>query len=68
MLRILTQTIILQKELKLQGIMELKRRGRKGDSQQSKRVRTWAGSDVFHEFFRIVVKMRPLYKTRHVSW
>ena len=33
-----------------------------------KRVRTWAGSDVFNELFRIVVKMRPLYKLRHVSW
>ena len=32
------------------------------------RARTWAGSDVFNEFFRIRVKMHPLYKLRHVIW
>ena len=33
-----------------------------------KSVRTSAGSHVFNELFRILVKMRPLYKLRHVSW
>ena len=42
MLRILTQTIVLQIALKLQNIIDLLRRGREGDQQQSKRVRTWA--------------------------
>ena len=40
------------------------RRGRGGDPQQNKRGRTWAESDVF----RILVKMRPLYKLRQVNW
>ena len=62
MLRILTQTIILQIALKLQGIINLQRRGREGDPQQNKRVRTWEGSDVFvfNEVFRILVKVCPL--------
>ena len=62
MLRILTRTIILQIALKLQGIINLQRRGRERDPQQNKRVRTWEGSDVFvfNELFRILVKVRPL--------
>ena len=49
--------------------MDLKRRGREGDPQQNKRVRTSrAGSDVLNELFRILVKFCPLYKLRHVSW
>ena len=42
--------------------------GREGDPQQNRRVRTWAGSDVFNELFRILVKMRRLYKLRKVSF
>ena len=42
-------------------------RGREGDPQHNKRVRTWAGSDVFNELFLLLVKMRPLYKLRHIS-
>ena len=34
-------------------------RGREGDPQHNKRVRTWAGSDVFNELFLLLVKMRP---------
>ena len=34
----------------------------------AKRVRTWSGLDVFNDFFRILVKMRPLYKWRHDNW
>ena len=67
MLRILTQTIVLQIALKLQGIMNLLRRCREGDLQQNKRVGTCAGSDVLNELFRILVKMRPLYELRHVT-
>ena len=26
------------------------------------------GQDTFNELFRILVKMRPLYKLRHFSW
>ena len=51
MLRISIQTIIIQIALLLQGIMDLKRRGRERDLQQNKRVRTWACSDVFNELF-----------------
>ena len=56
MLRILTQTIILKIAFKLQVIMDLWRRGRDGDPQENKRYRTWVGSDVFNEFFRILAK------------
>ena len=42
--------------------------GSVGDPQQNNRVRTWAGSGVFNELFRTLVKMRPLYKLRHGSW
>ena len=38
-----------------------------GDPQQKKRVRTWAGSDALNEIFLIGVKIRPLFKLRHVS-
>ena len=68
MIRILTETIILQMALKLQGFLDLYGRGREGDSQQIKRVQTWAGSDVFNEIFRILNHMNPLYKLRYVSW
>ena len=64
MTRILTQAIILQIALKLPGIMD---RDRKGDQLQNKRVRTCAGSDVFKELFRILAKIRPFYKLRHVQ-
>ena len=65
----LRQTIILQIALKLEGIINhLWRRGREVESEQNERVRTWAGSDVFNELFRILVKMRPLSKLRHVIW
>ena len=40
----------------------MKLRNREGDLQQNKRFRIWAVSDVFNELFRILVKMRPLYK------
>ena len=59
---------MLQIVLKLQCIMDLKRGSREGDPRQNKKVRTWAGSDDFNELFRILVKMRPLCKLRHVSW
>ena len=67
MTRILTQTIILQIALKLPGIMDLYCRDRKGDQLQNKRVQTCAGSDVFKELFRILAKIRPFYKLRHVQ-
>ena len=51
----------------LHDIMDLEHRGKEGDPQQNKRVRTWAISAVLNEIFRILVKMRPLYKLRHVS-
>ena len=51
-----------------QGIMDLLRRGREEDPQPNKRVRTWAGLDVFNELFHVLDKTRELYKLRHVSW
>ena len=32
------------------------------------RVRAWAGSGVFNELFRMLVKMRPHHELRHISW
>ena len=40
--------------------------GREGDWQRKKRVRTWAGLDVFR-IFCILVKMRSLDELRLVS-
>ena len=48
--------------------MDLERRGRVGDPQQNKRVRTWAGSVGFNELFRVIFEMRPLCKLRRVSF
>ena len=45
-----------------------RRRGREGDQQQNKRVQTWAGWDIFIEVFRLLLKMRRLYKLRHVKF
>ena len=42
---------ILQIALKLQVIIDLKRRASEGDPKKNKRDRTWAGSDVFSELF-----------------
>ena len=47
--------------------MDLLRRGREGEPLQNKRVKIWAGSDVFTEFFLMLVKMSPLYKLRDVG-
>ena len=38
MLRVLTQSIILQIPLQLQGIVDVWRRGTEGDQQQNKRI------------------------------
>ena len=67
MLRILSQVIILQIALsfKVSWICSVEV-GK--ETRNNKRVRNLARSDIFNELFRILVKMRPLYKLRHVSW
>ena len=54
--------------LKLQGIMDLLRKGRKETRHKIRGLEPGQGRMFVMSFFCILIKMRPLYKLRRVSW